>query len=436
MSDSTSSSEPRVPGDHALDPGSTPWPVAVVGAGAAGILAAIFAARRGARVLLLETRPVPGAKIRVSGGGRCNVLPSKASLEDFHTGGSVHALRNILFSWPLEEVRAFFEVELSIPLKVEATGKVFPVSDRSQDVVAALLAECRRAGVTLAGGSRVVRAAAIDGPDGRTFQVETEGGPGIRCRRLVLATGGLSLPRTGSDGGGLEIARSLGHSVNATYPALVPLVATDPGWGTLAGVSLRVGLRAVRDGRVLEEREGDFLFTHRGFSGPVALDMSRHVARPGGEATRLLAAWGGSTAPAWDDLLRAPGKRTTAHVLRASLPRRLVERLLTLAAIPEARLTSVLRREERVRLVEVLASSPLAITGNEGYAVAEVTGGGIPLEEVTPRTLESRKTPGLHLAGEMLDTIGQIGGYNFLWAWVSGRRAGEGAAGACAQGGR
>src|SRR5512143_1222480 len=120
------------------------WPVAVVGAGAAGLLAAIFAARRGAKVVVLETRPVPGAKIRVSGGGRCNVLPSRVELSDFHTGGSSHALRNILASWPPGEVRAFFEEELSIPLEVEPTGKVFPASGRAIDVVAALLEECRR----------------------------------------------------------------------------------------------------------------------------------------------------------------------------------------------------------------------------------------------------------------------------------------------------
>ncbi|MBI4601856.1 MAG: aminoacetone oxidase family FAD-binding enzyme, partial [Planctomycetes bacterium] len=417
----------------------------VVGAGAAGLLAATFAARGGARVLLLETRPVPGAKIRVSGGGRCNVLPSRVSLEDFHTGGSVHLLRNVLLSWPLERVRGFFEEDLSLPLKVEPTGKIFPASDRSRDVLQALLDECGRAGATLRGGQRVTRVERIEriervervepternervesGAGRPRFRVETAAGLAVEAPRVVLATGGLSLPRTGSDGGGLAIVRALGHSVRDTYPALVPLMAQDPAWRELAGISLRARLRALEGGRVLEERDGDFLFTHKGFSGPVVLDMSRHVARPGGDRVKLLAAWLGGGAPDWDALLREPGKRAAATVLRARLPRRLADRLLGLSGVPEGRGTSELRRVERARLVEALTACPLGVSGNEGYAVAEATAGGVPLEEVDPRTLESRVAPGLHLCGEMLDVVGRIGGYNFLWAWVTGRRAGEG----------
>jgi predicted Rossmann fold flavoprotein len=290
-----------------------PNDVIVVGAGAAGILAAVFAARRGARVLLLETRPVPGAKIRVSGGGRSNVLPSRVTLDDFHTAGSRAALRNILFSWPLEEVRAFFEADLDIRLKTEPTGKVFPVSDDAREVVRALLSASDRAGVTLSGGHRVASMDAEDDGGSRLFRVATDAGTVFRARRVVLATGGLSLPKTGSDGGGLAIARSLGHSVAPTYPALVPLIAGDPAWGGLAGISLPVRLRVLEGGKVVEEREGDFLFTHRGFSGPVALDVSWRFARAGGEAARLEAALLGAAAPAWDATLRDAGKRGVAR---------------------------------------------------------------------------------------------------------------------------
>jgi predicted Rossmann fold flavoprotein len=410
-----------VSGDDASD-------LIVVGAGAAGILAAIFAARRGARVLLLETRPVPGAKIRVSGGGRANVLPSRVALDDFHTSGSRAALRNILFSWPLEEVRSFFEEDLGVRLKTEATGKVFPVSDDAREVVRALLAGCERSGATLLGGRRVASIEVEDGSGGRLFRVAADEGDVFRARRVVLATGGLSLPKTGSDGGGLAVAQSLGHSVAPTYPALVPLLAADPVWGSLAGISLPVRLRVREGGKVVEEREGDFLFTHRGFSGPVALDVSWRFTRPGGEDARLEAAWLGPAAPTWDALLREPGKRGVAAIVRGRLPRRLADRLVALAGVPEGRVTSELTREERSRLVGALEACPLEVAGNEGYAVAEVTGGGVPLEEVSPRTLESRIVPGLHLCGEILDATGRIGGYNFLWAWVTGRKAGEGAA--------
>jgi predicted Rossmann fold flavoprotein len=405
-------------------PGTGTWPLVVVGAGAAGLLAGIFAGRAGCPVLVLETRPVPGAKIRVSGGGRCNVLPSEVVVDDFHTEGSRNALRNALFAWPLKEVRAFFEDELGIPLKVEATGKVFPVSDDPREIVAALLNELECAGAVLAGSARIVRLEREEG----AFVLATEEGDVLRAERVVLATGGLSLPKTGSDGGGLELARALGHQLVPTYPALVPLATDDAGWGELAGVSQRARLRAMRGERVLLEREGDLLFTHRGFSGPVALDVSYQLAAPWAGSARLEAHWVVEEGPDWDALLRAGGVRSVASVLRAPLPKRLATRLIELSGVDGERKLSQLTRDERQRLIGVLEHCPLAVVGNEGYRTAEVTGGGVPLGELVTRTLESRVVPGLYFAGEIVDVTGRIGGYNFLWAWVSGRTAGRAAA--------
>jgi hypothetical protein len=414
---SLSSGEARVDG---------PWPLIVVGAGAAGLAAAIFAARSGARTLLLETRKQPGAKIRVSGGGRCNILPSVAALENFHSSGSMKALRNVLFSWPLAAVRRFVEEELQLPLALEeATGKLFPRSQDARDVVAALLGECARRGVTLRSGFRV---AGVEPLAGGGFEIQGDGGERLSARRLVLATGGLSLPKTGSDGGGLAIAARLGHAIAPTYPALVPLLTGDASLKELSGIALPVRLRARRDGKVIEERERELLFTHQGFSGPVVLDLSRHVTDPDGRGATLHARWGGSAAPDWDAALRAGGKRNTLTLLRERLPRRLAERLLAFAGVPAELRLAELPREARRRLVAALEDFPLPVSGNAGYGVAEVTGGGIALAEVHLETLESRRVPGLHFAGEMLDAIGHIGGYNFLWAWVTGKKAGEGAA--------
>jgi hypothetical protein len=408
-----------------------------VGAGAAGLTAAIFAARAGARVLLLETRPAPGAKIRASGGGRCNVLPSAMTLDDFHTSGSRTALRNILFSWPLDDVRAFFEHDLGVPLKLESTGKLFPADDDPRRVVAALLDACRAAGVTLYGDFRVTKVKRLEAPGAGAggagvaakvaarFALLAATGARVTCDRLVLATGGLSLPKTGSDGHGFALARTWGHALAPPYPALVPLLGDDPRWRALAGVSLPARVRAVRDGRVLvEERTGSFLFTHRGFSGPVVLDMSRHLTGPAGEATRLRVRWGEDEAPDWDDRLRRGGARPLAGLLAERLPRRLAELLIEETGLQPAVRGADLTRESRRALVAALADFPLPVVGNEGYRTAEVTGGGVPLAEVSPRTLESRIVPGLHFAGEILDGTGRIGGFNFLWAWVTGRKAG------------
>jgi predicted Rossmann fold flavoprotein len=393
----------------------------VVGAGAAGLVAAIFAARAGVSVVLLETRPKPGAKIRISGGGRCNVLPSRVTLDDFHGSGSIHSLRNILYSWPLEEVREFFERDLGVDLKTEASGKVFPVSDRSRDVLDALLHALERSGAQLRAGFRVGDVErSVEG----WFTLRSEEGESLEADALVLATGGLSLPKTGSDGAGLRLAANLGHSLVPTYPALVPLLATEEGWAELSGVSVAVRMSAYVAGKLVEEREGDFLFTHRGFSGPVVLDMSRHVTQPG-LATILRVQWGGGEPGLWDRRLREGGKRTVGSTVKRAIPERLATRLLQISGVDPALRLAELAREDRMRLVEILERFELPVSGNEGYRTAEVMGGGIPLGEVDAATLESRVAPGLYLCGEILDATGRLGGYNFLWAWVTGRKVGQ-----------
>ena len=421
----------KSPSSEPEDATGEQWPLVVVGAGAAGLCAAIFAARAGVRVLLLESRPQPGAKIRVSGGGRCNVLPSEVSLDDFWTSGSVPALRNVLRSWPLVEVREYFETELAVPLKVEASGKMFPQSNDARDVVRALLEECERCGVFLRGGFRVQALRPCTTEAKMSFGIEGEDGDVVRAQRVVMATGGLSLPRTGSDGAGLEMLGTLGHEIRPTYPALVPLLSDDARLHSLSGLSLPVELGVWEATRLLERRRGDFLFTHRGFSGPVVLDVSRHLAAPRAadeSPPSLRVAWRGEGAPDWDALLRAGGPQQVSTVLRGELPRRLVSVLLEVTGVPPEQPLSRLSRQQRGSLVESLTAFRLPVTGTEGYATAEVTAGGVPLSELHLKTLESRRVPGLHLCGELLDVVGRIGGYNFLWAWVSGRRAGEGAA--------
>ncbi|HWM92451.1 MAG TPA: aminoacetone oxidase family FAD-binding enzyme [Thermoanaerobaculia bacterium] len=390
-------------------------PIAVVGAGAAGTVAAIFAAGGPRKVLLLERTRDGGRKILVSGGGRCNVLPSSLEPQRFVTASSPNTLRKMLLSWPLTEQRRFFEEEVGVPLALEEeTGKLFPVSNQARDVRDGLLRLAARKGVEIVFDAVVEDLFPSDG----AWVVRLQEAKVIRASAIILATGGLSLPGTGSDGAGLRIARRLGHTIHETYPALTPLTADPPRHKPLAGISLEVTLEA---GKL--RTSGGFLFTHRGYSGPAVLDASHLAVR---SRLPFYLSWTSAGAEEWDRRLRA-GPGAVATPLRRALPDRLAETLLAEAGVDPGRPLPQLRREERRKLVELLTRYPLPWTGDEGYRKAEVTGGGVALGEVDPRTLESRLHPGLFLCGEILDAFGTIGGHNFAWAWATGRAAGAGA---------
>jgi predicted Rossmann fold flavoprotein len=388
-------------------------------------MAAIFAADAGADTVLLERTPDGGRKILISGGGRCNILPARLDESRFITDSSPHTLRNLVRSWPLPEQIGFFERELSLALVEETeSGKLFPVSHRARDVRDGLLALAARRGVRF-----VPRATVADvAPTLRGWTVGLDSGARLEADRVVLATGGLSVPRTGSDGTGLRIAERLGHAIHPTYPALTPLTADPPVFAHLAGISLPVTITA-RDGARHATATGGFLFTHRGYSGPSVLDVSHVVTRAAPDsALRVQVQWTELGEDEWAAALRPEGTRTVLGAIRGRLPERLALALIETAGVVPARLLAQLKREERLRLAGLLVRAPLPCTGHEGYQKAEVTGGGVSLAEINPRTMESRRHPGLFLCGELLDAFGPIGGYNFLWAWATGRAAGLGAA--------
>jgi predicted Rossmann fold flavoprotein len=395
----------------------------VIGAGAAGMMAAIFAADTGADTLLLERTPDGGRKILISGGGRCNILPARVDERRFVTDSSPNTLRNILRSWPLEEQIAFFEQQLDLPLvKEEHSGKLFPRSNRARDVRDGLLALAARKGVQFRPNTVITGIRR----GGSSWKLEQSGGEGFEADRVVVASGGLSVPKTGSDGLGLGILSKLGHTVHPTYPALTPIVADPAPLAHLAGVSVTVTIIG-RDTARISTATGGFLFTHRGYSGPSVLDVSHIISRSrleGDAAAQLTVQWTSLDDRGWQVALRPEGTRTVAGVLRRNLPDRLAEALAALADVSATRELAQLTREERRRLVDVLVRGQLPWTGDEGYKKAEVTGGGVSLAEIDPRTMESKIHPGLFLCGEVLDAFGPIGGYNFLWAWATGRAAG------------
>jgi len=405
-------------------------PVVIVGAGAAGLATAIFAARRlgPGRVLLLDTARRPGAKILVSGGGRCNVTNREVTERDF-SGGPPHLVRRVLRAFTTAEAVAFFR-DMGVVLHEEEDGKLFPDTHRARTVLDSLLVEAARRGVELRGGVRVDGVEREQRCEGR-FVVRA-GGALVRARRVVLATGGLSLPKTGSDGGGYALARRLGHSLVSTTPALVPLVLEGHGHEALSGVShpveLRLGGGSFRPTRI----RGAMLWTHFGVSGPAVLDVSRHLlrARLEGEHPRLVAnLLPGEDAAGLARLLVAASRTRPRAGVRSVLDGRMPASVLDAVAKEVGVAPSVpggqLPREQRRRVVLALTERDLAVRDSRGYNFAEVTAGGVPLAEVDLRTMESRKCPGLHLVGEILDVDGRLGGFNFQWAWSSGFVAGE-----------
>jgi predicted Rossmann fold flavoprotein len=400
----------------------------VIGAGAAGTMAAIFAATHGAHTTLVERTKDGGRKILISGGGRCNVLPLRLDESRFVTDSSPNTLRRIVRSWPLAEQRRFFEEEVGIPLVDEPELlKVFPASHKARDVRDGLLALAVRRGVTLRMETRVTDLAR----EGDGWRVSLADAPALDADAVILASGGLSVPATGSDGFGLRMARALGHTVHETYAALTPLTDEGSAFGELAGISLPVTLTA-RAGARSATASGGFLFTHRGYSGPAALNVSHVAVRSraeGGAAAELRVNWTARSEQEWDAALRAQGNRTVGGVVRAALPDRLATVLLARAQVDPARSLAELRRDERLRVIEMLVRGRLPWTGDEGYKKAEVMAGGVSLAEIDPRRMESRVEAGLFLCGEVLDAFGPIGGYNFYWAWATGRAAGIGAAG-------
>ncbi|MFN7979435.1 MAG: aminoacetone oxidase family FAD-binding enzyme [Vicinamibacterales bacterium] len=399
--------------------------VVVVGGGAAGLMAAIAAREAGADVTLVERTADGGRKILISGGGRCNVLPSIAAPDRFVSEASPALVRTLLNAWPLREQHAYFEDVLGVALALEPdSGKVFPASNRARDVRDALVARARDLGVALRFSATVTAVA----PVGDGWRVSTDRGD-LVADRAIVATGGLSVPTTGSTGFGFDVAIAAGHTVHPRYPALTPLTTDGRPQADLAGISLDVAIEAVSD-RERARSEGGFLFTHRGYSGPAVLDVSHVAVRSldsGGPRASVRVSWTPIDAEAWTAaFLDARG--TALNFVARHVPQRLAEMLLDAAGVTRERTCVQLRRDERARLVAALTAFELPWTGHEGYRPAEVTGGGVALDELHRGTLESRRARGLFFCGEVLDAFGPIGGHNFMWAWSTAHTAGRGAA--------
>lgn len=396
---------------------------AIIGAGAAGLATAIFTRRLNpARsVRLFDGAKKPGAKILMSGGSRCNVTNASVTHADFW-GGKSSLIGRVLRAFPVSETIAFFR-QIGVPMHEEAGGKFFPDSNHARDVLEALLRDLDASGAELRAGHRVLDVVRA----GASFRIATSRGE-FEADTVVLATGGRSIPRTGSDGAGFEIARRLGHTLTPLTPGLTPLLLSkgDELHNELSGVSQDVELALWVDRSIAHRIRGAMLWTHFGISGPAALDMSRHWLRATIEAraVRLTA----NFCPSWDfesldrwwtRRAEERPKSTIRSVLAAFVPASVAAALLRQLHIDATLTLAYLSRVERRRLTLALVAWPLPVVDSRGYRYAEVTAGGVPLTEIDVATMESRVCPGLYFVGEILDVDGRVGGFNFQWAWSS-----------------
>lgn len=408
-----------------------PATIVIVGAGAAGLTGAIAAAQTLAqekvdgRVLLLDGAKQIGAKILVSGGGRCNVTHDVVTPKDFF--GNRNIIRNVLAAFPVERTVAWF-ASLGVELKHELTGKLFPVTDKARTVLQALIDSARRAGVTICPDHRVDAISRTN----TGFLVQHSHGI-THASRVMLATGGQSLPRTGSDGFGFQLARRFGHQITSTAPALVPLVLDHSMFQTtLSGLSHEVELKTLVEKREVDRRTGSLLWTHVGISGPVVLDASRFWTLATKQGT-VVEMYGNFVPGQSADELRAwfvaqaaqHPRRSLVRTLSSLVPDRFAESLCRYQGCESQTAVAQVPRPTRDRLLNALTHFHFPIIGDRGWNVAEVTAGGVPLEEINYRTMESKLIAGLYLLGEMLDCDGRIGGFNFQWAWTTGWLAGK-----------
>lgn len=403
--------------------------ICVIGGGAAGLTASYFAAINGADVVLVEKNGTCGRKLNITGKGRCN-LTNCCDISEFlkNVPTNPRFLYKALNTLDPEGTMALFQ-SFGVPLKTERGRRVFPISDKASDVTDALTAACRGVGVRFVNG----KVTGIDTENGAVTGVLLADGRRLDCQAAIVATGGASYPKTGSDGDGYRFAKALGHSVTPILPSLVPLASDDGLCAECMGLSLKnVGVGFYdAGGKLLYYEQGEMIFTHFGISGPVVLSASAHL----GECKGIEAVI--DLKPALDaetldrrllrDFEEAKNK-DFANSLSALLPQKLISVIVCRSGIdPHKKVNSVTRAERR-RLSELLKGLSISITGKRPIDEAIITSGGVSVKEINPSTMASKLVSGLYFAGEVIDVDAYTGGYNLQIAFSTGALAGESAA--------
>lgn len=394
--------------------------VVVIGAGAAGLMCAVRLGERGVRTIVLEGQDRPARKLLVTGGGRCNITNAVVRDSDYATG-CPRILRHVLKTFPSEKAVSFFAGK-GVKLAAEEDGKYFVASGRAGDVAGMLVTAVEEVGGRILCRQRVDRVRFCEG----LFVVETSGAA-FQVRNVVVTTGGLSYPTTGSDGAGFEIAKNFGHTILPTLPALVPFLTNDRAYAALAGLTIPAAVSVWSGEKKISGREGSFLFTHTGFSGPVILDISRDWQGASGNRRLMVDFAPGVPADTLEARLADDDSRAVLITrLGEIIPRRLANFLVARAGIDPGISVHSFRRAERRRLGAMVKEHQIPVSGTAGFGKAEVTSGGVDLNELQGASLESKLQPGLFFAGEVLDVDGRVGGFNLQWAWASGVSAADG----------
>ena len=420
----------KIPNLHPVNQANKIWDVIIVGAGAAGLMAAGSAASRGKQVLLLEKNKKLGVKILMSGGTRCNVTHN-CSVRDIALafGRNGRFLHSPLAALGPTEILGMLREE-GVETKVESTGKIFPISNRAIDVRDALVRIAKRSGATIRNETSVVNCK-VDANDQGRFKVETEN-ESLDCRALLITSGGRSYPGCGTTGDGYGWAQRFGHSVSLLAPALTPIVSQVPWANGLKGISLENTVTRIADesGRSKMENDQPILFTHFGFSGPAPMNVSRLIGlNPNDKFKINLDLFPSENQEQLFDRFavncRSPDFSVLEQLLNPEWPNRFREALLSSLDFDPRNRTAETSKQNLRRLATSLKQVTFPVHGTRGYGKAEVTAGGVKLSEVDSKTMESKLVPGLYFAGEILDLDGPIGGFNFQSAFSTGWLAGQ-----------
>ena len=406
--------------------------VLIIGGGAAGMMAAAFAAKNGNRVEVFEKNEKLGKKLFITGKGRCNIT-NAADLEDFFPAVTSNPkfLYSAFYSFTNEQVISFFE-ELGVKTKVERGGRVFPVSDHSSDVIQALKSEMERLGVKINLNAEVKELITEKSSTGETVNgIRLVSGKKISGDAVIVATGGISYPSTGSTGDGYRFARRCGHKVSELSPSLVPMEVKEWYAGELMGLSLRnIEIRITDGKKKLYQEFGEMLFTHYGVTGPVILSASSVVGKKlkDTELTLHIDLKPALTEEQLDKrVLRefeTNHNRQFKNAVDSLFPSKLRPVIVELSGIPEEKKVHEITKEERLRFVRLIKDFTMTLTGLRGYNEAIITKGGVSVKEIDPGAMESKLIKGLYFAGEVLDLDAVTGGYNLQIAWSTGYLAG------------